>query len=62
MNDTHNFIFKNISGINSTHMLVGLHPTVWSPDLKSCVCVFFFSQMSQVNHCDFPEILRCLVC
>ena len=62
MNDTHNFILKNISGINSAHMLVGLYPTVWSPDFKSCVFFFFFFQMSQVSHRDFPEILRCLVC
>ena len=41
MNDTHNFILKNISGINSTHMLVGLYPTVWSSDFKSCVFFFF---------------------
>lgn len=44
MNDTHNFILKNISGINSAHMLVGLYPTVWSPDFKSCVFFFFFSK------------------
>lgn len=60
MNNTHNFIFKSISGINSTHMLMGLHPTLWNPDFKSCL--FPPPKMSQVSYCDFSEILSVLVC